>query len=54
MCNEKLFMLIRPELEELAVTDGLHVYIKTAPLIETICKKLGKNMTETSKGSKTL
>lgn len=36
----KRFMHIRPELEELAAINGLHLDISTAPRFDTRCKKL--------------
>lgn len=42
----KLFMRIRPKLEEVASTDRLHLCISTTPRFDRICKKLGQDLTE--------
>lgn len=48
------FIRIRPELEEVAATDGVNLTISSTPLFETRCKKLGLHLGEINTVTKAL
>lgn len=50
----KRFIRIRPELEEVAATDGVHLTISSTPLFETRCKKLDLHLGEINTVTKAL